>query len=137
MPQLNPYLHFDGTCRKAMEFYRDCFGGELQLMTVGESPMAARMPAAMHGNILHASLKSGAVALMASDMIGPEGYNRGNAISLSLVFDSRQEIESLFSKLSAGGKVSHPLQDEFFGTHGNLTDRFGVEWMFTFEPPKV
>ena len=137
MPQLNPYLHFDGTCRAAMEFYRDCFGGELRLMTVGESPMAARIPAAMHGNILHASLKSGAVALMASDMMGPEGFRKGNAVSLSLVCGSRQETEILFAKLSAGGTVAHPLQDEFFGMHGNLTDRFGVAWMFTFEPQKT
>ena len=44
--QLIAYLAFDGTCREAFEFYRDAFGGEIVfLMTVGESPMAAQMPA--------------------------------------------------------------------------------------------
>lgn len=28
--QLNPYLHFDGTAREAMTFYRSVFGGELE-----------------------------------------------------------------------------------------------------------
>jgi uncharacterized glyoxalase superfamily protein PhnB len=66
MTQLSPYLHFDGTCREAMTFYQSCFGGELRLMTVGESPMAARMPAKQHERILHASLKADSVSIMAS-----------------------------------------------------------------------
>jgi PhnB protein len=137
MPLLNPYLHFDGTCREAMEFYRSSLGGELQPTTIGESPMAARMPANQHKLVLHASLKSGPVTIMASDMLGPDGIRKGNTVSLSLVCGSRKEIETLFTKLSAGGKVGHPLTEEFFGTHGNLTDRFGIDWMLTFEPPKA
>jgi PhnB protein len=137
METLNPYLHFAGSCREAMEFYRSCLGGELKLMTVGESPMAARMPAAQHRQILHASLAAGAVSIMASDMLGPDGIRKGNEMSLSLVCSSHEEVESLFAKLSAGGKVNHPLQTEFFGTHGNLTDRFGIDWMLTFEPPRA
>ena len=136
MTQINPYLHFNGTCREAMEFYRSSLGGELKLMTVGESPMAARMPAAMHQRILHAVLVKEGFTLMASDMMGPEGIRQGNALSLSLVCDSRPDLESAFAKLSAGGKVTHALQEEFFGLHGSLTDRYGIDWMFTFEDPK-
>ena len=45
MAQLNPYLNFPGNCRLAMEFYRECLGGELFLQTVGEMPeMAVQMP---------------------------------------------------------------------------------------------
>ena len=45
MAQLNPYLNFDRNCREAMNFYKDCLGGELFLQTVGEMPeMAAQMP---------------------------------------------------------------------------------------------
>jgi PhnB protein len=133
MTRIDPYLHFDGTCREAMTFYQAALGGELKLMTVGESPMAGKMPAAMHKNILHATLVSEGFTLMASDMMGPGGIKRGNALSLSLASGNRKEIESAFAKLSAGGNVTHKLQDEFFGLHGALTDRFGVDWMFTFE----
>jgi PhnB protein len=136
MTQVNPYLHFNGTCREAMTFYRECLGGELKLMAVGDSPMAARMPAETHGRILHALLTNGGITLMASDMMGPEPLNRGNGTSLSLVCSSREEVERFFAALSAGGKVLHPLADEFFGTHGNLVDRYGVSWMFTFEAPR-
>jgi len=136
MTKINAYLHFDGTCREAMEFYRSSIGGELKLMTIGESPMAARMPAAMHKKILHALLVADGFTLMASDMMGPEGIQRGNSVSLSLVSGDRQELETAFAKLSAGGKVTHQLQDEFFGLHGALTDRYGIDWMFTFEDQK-
>jgi PhnB protein len=136
MTQLNPYLHFDGNCREAMTWYQGILGGELTCMTVGESPMAARMPAQAHGRILHALLTAEAVTIMGSDMMGPDPLARGNGSSLSLSCDSKADVERIFAALAAGGKVLHPLADEFFGTHGNLVDRFGVSWMLTFEPPK-
>jgi PhnB protein len=36
MTQINGYLHFNGDCREAMTFYRECLGGELSLQTIGE-----------------------------------------------------------------------------------------------------
>jgi len=38
---LNPYLNFDNNCREAMNFYKDCLGGELFFQTVGEMPAMA------------------------------------------------------------------------------------------------
>ena len=137
MTQINAYLHFNGNCREAMSFYQACLGGKLALQTVGESPMAGQMPAAAHKNILHASLTHGGITLMGSDMIGPEGIKQGNIVSLTIVCSSREEIESLFSNLSAGGKIAHPLKEEFFGIHGNLTDKYGINWMFTYEKPNA
>ena len=136
MTQIVAYLHFNGTCRKAMEFYQASLGGELKLMTVGESPMASQMPAAMHKSILHATLVKDGFTLMASDMLGPEGVRHGTDISLSLASSDRQELETIFANLSAEGKVTHPLKEEFFGLHGSLTDQYGISWMFTFEDPK-
>ena len=120
-----------------MTFYQACLGGKLALQTVGESPMAGQMPPEAQKNILHAALLNDGMVLMGSDMIGPGGVIKGNLVSLSLVCSSREEIESLFSKLSAGGKVAHPLKEEFFGIHGNLTDKYGINWMFTYEKPKA
>jgi PhnB protein len=136
MTQINAYLHFNGNCREAMTFYKESLGGELKIQTVGESPMAGQMPASAHKSVLHATLTNGGISLMASDMFGPEGIQKGNTVSLSLVCSSKKELETFFAKLSAGGKVSHALKEEFFGTHGNLTDKYGITWMLTFEAPK-
>ena len=44
MAKLNPYLNFNNQCREAMNFYKECLGGELFFQTVGELPaMAAKM----------------------------------------------------------------------------------------------
>ena len=132
MASLNAYLGFNGQCQEAMNFYKSCLGGELILNTVGDSPMEAQMPAEMRGKILHSMLTSGKMVLMGSDMVEEEGYTPGNSISLCLVCESKEEIERLFLQLSNGGRVTHPLKEEFFGTFGAITDKFGFNWMFQF-----
>ncbi len=56
---INSYLTFSGNCREAMRFYQECLGGELQIQTIGDSPMAAKMPKKMKNYILHATLTNG------------------------------------------------------------------------------
>ena len=130
MTQLNAYLRFNGNCREAMTFYKSCLGGELTIQTVGESPMAGQMPPAIKDNVLHSVLAKDGFELLASDMTGPEGVVKGNTITLCIIGSNKAELEPIFAKLSAGGKVGHELKEEFFGTFGELTDKFGINWMF-------
>ena len=132
MANLNAYLTFNGKCKEAMEFYKNCLGGELQIMTMGESPMASSLPAGVKNNVMHSLLTSGDIRLMASDMMDSSETIQGNTVSLCIIGESKAELEKLFSKLSDGGKVGNPLKEEFFGTYGDLTDRYGFRWMFQF-----
>jgi len=132
MAQLNAYLIFNGTAKKAMKFYQKIFGGDLSFMTYGESPMGASMPPEVKKQIMHSDLSSGKIKLMASDMAGEAMLEQGNNVFLCLVCESKDEIKTLFTKLSRGGKVLHPLKEEFFGTYGDLTDKFGTNWMFQY-----
>ena len=129
MTQINVYLTFSGNCNEAMHFYQNCLGGELTLQTVEESPMAKQWPASVQKNVLHASLTKESLVLLGSDM-GSEGLVKGNTISLALACSSEQEIERFFSRLSEGGKVTHPLHKFFDGTIGALTDKYGMNWLF-------
>ncbi|NKZ68415.1 VOC family protein, partial [Rhodococcus hoagii] len=52
--RLNPYISFPGTARDAMEFYRDVFGGTLNMSTFGE--FGAPAP---EDQIMHATLETG------------------------------------------------------------------------------
>lgn len=130
MTQINAYLTFNGNCREAMTFYKNCLGGELTLMSVEDSPMAEQWPKQVRKNILHASLVKNGLVLLGSDMAPPEGTVNGNAISLALNCSSEKEINDFFNNLSAGGKVTHPLHTFFDGTIGALTDQFGMNWVF-------
>ena len=136
MARLRPYLHFDGTTRQAMEFYRDVLGGALELQTVGETPWAAempQMPGATPDKIMHATLTKGDLVIMAADMMDPSSFTKGDTVSLCLVCDSKQEIEDLYQKLSAGGDVFMALDKAPFGWYAMFTDKFGIEWMLQFD----
>ncbi|MFL5809928.1 MAG: VOC family protein, partial [Flavisolibacter sp.] len=93
MAQINAYLNFNGNCREAMSFYKDCLGGELMLQTVGDTPKEVQCPTAMKHQIMHSSLTKGQMLLMGSDMVGAEGFIKGNTMALSINCSSEDEIE--------------------------------------------
>jgi PhnB protein len=127
MAGLNPYLTFNGNCREAMQYYKECLGGELTLMPVGETPIASQLPHMQHA-ILHSALKTDDFEIMATDMT-PEKFTAGNDVQLCLVCKNEEELYSLFEKLSAGGKVTQPLHEMFFGMIGTVMDKFGKRWI--------
>ncbi len=131
MAQLCPYLIFDNNCREAMTFYRDCLGGVLTLQTVGESPaMAAMMPAHMKDRILHSTLVSGGITIMASDL---QRVPRvvGTANYLCINCDSEAELRTYFSALATNGQITEPLAAmPWGGLYGALTDQYGHQWVF-------
>ena len=131
MATLNPYLTFNGNCREAMNYYKEILGGELELIVVGESPVADQVSPAYRDQILHSSLKTADLELMATDMQA-EALHGGNDVHLCLVCKSEDEMRSLFEKLSQGGKVKQPLMPMFFGFIGSLTDKFGKHWILEY-----
>lgn len=135
MARLTPYLTFSGNCRAAMNFYKDCLGGELNLMVVGETPAANQVPPEMKDHILHAVLKTTDLELMATDM-QPESLKEGNGMHLCLVCQTEEELQLLFDKLSAGGKIDQPLHQMFFGLIGAFTDQFGKRWIAEYNKPQ-
>jgi PhnB protein len=130
MLRLNPYLSFNGNCREAMTFYADCFGGELVLQPFRESAMAATVQPEQLNHILHSSLTTEAITIMASDTMG-EHLQQGNGVALCIISSEQASTEMLFQKLAAGSQKIVPLSHTFWGAvYGEITDRFGVQWMF-------
>jgi PhnB protein len=129
MMTLTPYLSFNGNCAEAMEFYKSCLGGELEVSKVGDSPMAKDMPG-KEDHVMHSTLKSGGISLMASDLMMDGHATPGTNITLTLSGGSLAELKEMFEKLSEGGKVTQPLKAAFFGTYGDLTDKYGFHWAF-------
>jgi len=131
MTTLTPYLLFDGKCQQAMEFYESCFGGELSATKVKDSPAKDFMPAFQQEKIVNARLRNGRLEISASDWLRPaQTPIRGNTVCLYLSGGTLEELKILFEKVSEGAEVTDPLKEQFFGTYGALTDKFGVRWMF-------
>ena len=68
---ITPYLFFAGRCEEALNFYRDALGASIEMMMrFDESPApvpAGMLQAGFESKIMHATLRIGGVALIASD----------------------------------------------------------------------
>ena len=134
MPQLDPYLIFDGNCAEAMRFYEKTLGGKIAMMMKhgdAPAPEAAKMPPAQTDRILHARLDLDGRMLMASDAMAGQPYEGIKNSWVSLIYPDRQAASKAFDAMKDGGKVTMPFGDTFWADgFGMLTDRFGVSWMF-------
>lgn len=134
MKHTMPYLNFDGNCREAMEFYKQCFGGDLELMTFGGSKDQFPMPPGSEDRILHGALHSGTFILMASDSMPGMPFVVGTNVSVLVTCDSDDEVQTFYDALSKGGQSVMPPADAFWGAHfGMCTDKFGINWMLSHE----
>ncbi|MBS1624784.1 MAG: VOC family protein [Bacteroidetes bacterium] len=135
---LNTYLNFNGNCAEAFAQYKEIFGGEYTtFMTFGDVPGDQPVSEADKGKIMHVSLPIGTGHLMGSDMPGylPKA-TIGDNFSLSYGAPSQAEADRIFAALSAGGKVTMPMQKTFWSPwFGMLTDRYGIQWMIAAEGP--
>lgn len=128
MSAVTTYLTFGGNAREAMSFYAACLGAELQVL-----PFPDDNERAMHACVS----RNGVSLLMASDTMKGDAVQAGNNFSICIGCDSMEEIQRLFAAFGVEGKVHMPLQDMFWGAHyGDLTDQFGVRWLFNYQLPK-
>lgn len=124
MNQIIPYLVFPGNCKEAMEHYANILNGTItSMMTFKESPIPA--PEIAHERIYNSELKAGDLTIKASDDMPGYEVNAGSNFSLFLTFDDDQTKITTFNKLSEGGQVQFPIDDNF----GMCKDKYGVQWM--------
>jgi PhnB protein len=134
--QLNPYLNFKQDTRAAMEFYKTVFGGKLQMQTFKE--YHASQDPSEDNKIMHAELKAdNGILFMAADTPNRMEYHPGTNFNMSLSGDNETELKGYFQKLSAGGKVTQPLEKAAWGdTFGMCVDKFGITWLVNITAPK-
>lgn len=126
---LNPYLNFRGTTREAMEFYRDVFGGELEVSTFADYSMS--QDPSEDGLVMHSRLRTPTgLVLMAADAPERIPLTVGSSISVSLGGEDREDLERYWNGLSEGATILEPLTAAPWGdSFGMLIDRFGISWL--------
>ena len=135
MPSLNPYLSFRENAREAIEFYRDVFGGDLQISTFGEFEGMVQDPAEKD-LVMHSQLTSpDGFVLMASDTPSSMPYREPGGTSISVSGDDEQQLQGFWDALGEGGTVLMPYDTPpWGGRFGMLRDRFGIDWMIAYSP---
>jgi len=132
--KLNTYLHFNGNCEEALNFYVKALGAKpVMMMRYGDSPMAKETAKELHQKILHGRITIGDNVIMASD--APPGRFQDQAgFSINIGVDTPGEAERLFNALSEKAEIGMPMAETFWAQRfGMLKDQFGVPWMVNCE----
>lgn len=144
MAKINPYLHFLGNAEDAFNFYKSVFGGEFAMVMrykdIQNQEGCENLSDEDKEKLMHVALPiSDGHVLMATDAVGEHAEDAvvGNNISLSVSADSKEEADRVFNGLSAGGDVTMPLSDTFWGAYfGMCKDKFGIHWMVNYDYPQ-
>ncbi len=134
--KLVPYLNYRGNAEEAVNFYKDVLDGNIEMLSrYGEAPMPC--DDADKQKIMHARLVFGTNMIMISDMPDKYPFSTEGNISLSIGMEDPVAMEKVFNAMAAGGTVTMPLADQFWGSKfGMLKDKFGIVWMFNCEVKK-
>ncbi|HET9990510.1 MAG TPA: VOC family protein [Kofleriaceae bacterium] len=130
------HLCFAGQCAEAFRTYQRIFGGQLTTLTYGGSPLAAQTPAALHDQILHATLAFGTHELLGAD-IAPDVYRPPAGFFVIVTVADKERGTAVFGELADGGEVVMPFQETFWSPgFGSVRDRFGTPWEIHVEAPR-
>ena len=139
MASINPYIHFNGNCEEAFNFYKSIFGGEFAMVARFKDIPNPHNPnaEAEANNIMHIALPiGGSSVLMGSDtpsFIGTHNLNE-NRSKISVNCESKEEADKIFNGLSEGVTPEMPIGDSPWGSYfGMLRDKYGIEWMVDFD----
>ena len=139
MARVSTYLNFSRSTEAAFVFYKGVFGTEFsgpiaRFKDIPPQPGQPPLPEQDGNLVMHVALPIlGGHMLMGTDAPDSMGFKlrQGNNVHINLEPDTRSETNRLFRLLAEGGKVETPLQEMYWGGYfGNLTDKFGVQWMF-------
>lgn len=127
---LNPFLNFNGTCRKAMDLYAEVLGAEVvDIMPWAPEMFEGDVPANMKDGVMYAKLKIGASELELSDMPPHMKAERGSNTHVILHVGDPAKLDAIYEALGAGGEPEMPPEDMFWGArYAKLRDRFGISW---------
>ncbi|MBK8353539.1 MAG: VOC family protein [Saprospirales bacterium] len=139
MALINPHINFNGNAEEAFTFYKSVFGGEFAKVIRFKDLAIAGFPVSEkeENKIMHIALPIGKNVLMANDVpeiLGRTNENE-NRSKISISAESKEEADTLFNGLSAGGQIEMPIGDSPWNSYfGMFRDKYGVEWMVDFDP---
>jgi len=124
-----PYIYLNGNAEEAMHFYKELFKiDKMNIMRYKETnPNLADTTwgdKVLHGNLTHDNFE-----LYFSDMQENSAALPTGQVSLTLEFDSEEEIRRVYVALAKDGKIDMSLDYTFWDAlYGSLSDKYGVHW---------
>jgi PhnB protein len=120
---LNPYLVFDGTCRKAFEFYAKVLGGKIvAMMTRADMPSDQPSTPEQRDLIIHARMAIGDKLLMGSDAPA-DRFQKMQGFMVTLGIDEPAEAERVYNGALGGRHRRHATDRNVLGPEIRHADR--------------
>ena len=133
MKKLIPYLIIYKQCEKALEFYKECFDGEITFQQK-YSETEYEVSEEFKNKIAHAEFNADQIHFYASDGFDGQKTSVGDNIALSVNFSDQSEQKETFEKLKVDGQVTMDFSETSANsTLATLIDKFGVHWYLNYE----
>ncbi len=141
MPEINPYLTFNGNCEAAFIFYKTVFGNDfLALERLKDMPGGKPVSESFQNKIMHISLPIGKETILMGSDLPEEQQNNfapGNNIAISVNTANEEEAIKIFNALSQEGTITMAMDKTFWGAlFGMCIDQFGIQWMVNYDYKK-
>lgn len=142
MPTIQPWINFNGNAEEAFSFYKSVFGGEFAKIIRFKDLASDQFPIPEKeaDKIMYIALPIGTDNLLVANDV-PEVMGRvnehENRSKIFLRVESKEEVDRLFTGLSAGGEVEGAAGDSPWGSYACMfRDKYGIEWIIEFSPTK-
>ena len=132
MAILNPYLSFDGNARDAIEFYKDVFGGELNVMTFGDMGATEHEGTPIPDRRRHARPADHRPGLHPDGVRQPAGGDRGRRPTATSASAATRATCCTATSTSSptAAHIDVPLEKAPWGDEfGQVKDKFDVNWL--------
>lgn len=129
------YLLFSGNCEEALRTYEKAFDTKVIVMQryrdMPDNPEFP-IPDSDRNLVLHSRLVIEGEEIMCAD--SRQAPTAGNNMYISLTLGDADKVQKAWDVLKDGGEINMELAPTFFAKlHGNLQDKYGINWMFTAE----
>lgn len=138
---LTPNFNFDGRCEEAMALYQQAFNAQvdfaLRYRDANPADCSAPLSQEQANYIYHAEMHIGGQRIMLCDNLDVP-FQTSLALSLTVTFNTAEEVRRAFEILAPGGQIIYPLHSTTYSSQTCvLIDRFGFRWGLMTEDPNA
>lgn len=132
MVKITPNFNFAGRCEEAIELYKKAFGAKvgcfLRYSDADKADWDKELTPEQKNYIYHAELFIGNQRIMMCDNMDVE-FRKSTALSLTVTFDTKDEVKHAYDVLSEDSEIIYPLQSTTYSSCMVVfIDKFGFRW---------
>ena len=132
MAVITPNFNFSGRCEEAIMLYQKAFdakiGSLLRYSDANQADWDRELTSEQEDYIYHAELFLGDQRMMMCDNLDVDLVN-GTALSLTVTFDTRDEVKRAYEVLREGSQTIYPMQSTTYSSCMVVfIDKFGFRW---------